>query len=126
MRDFLEKVSVSCFYGFILFLQPLAAFLIGRFFTARQVIHKHRLLGWLGGATLFATVFLLGWWGTNAQLELSRRQCGDYPLCCEYCGLTIIFDAISGIGSLLIFAATAALSIQVEKNKAEATLLNDG
>jgi len=117
MSDFLEKVSAPCFYGFILFFQPLAAFLIGRFFTARQVIHKHRLLGWLGGATSFATVFLLGWWGTNVQLELSRRQCGDYLLCCEYCGLAILFDAISGIGCLLIFVATAGLSIRMEKNK---------
>jgi|WetSurMetagenome_2_1015567.scaffolds.fasta_scaffold77321_1 hypothetical protein len=126
MREFLEKVSVPCFYGFILFLQPVAAFLIGRFFTARQFMYKRRLLGWLGGLVIFAAVFLLGWWGTQARVEFSRMQCGDYPLCCEYCGLAIVFDAISGIGSLLIFLATAGLSIRMEKNRAEADSLNDG
>jgi hypothetical protein len=116
MRDFLEKISVPCFYGFILLLQPLAAFLIGRFFTARQVLHKRRLLGWLGGLAILAAIFLLGWWGTNARVQLSRAQCGDYPLCCEYCGLAILFDAISGIGSLFIFLATTGLSIRSKKH----------
>ena len=107
MEDFIERISIPLFYGFILVVQPLWSWLAARWLVRRWVSRNHPTLGWLVGLGSFAGVYLLGLLGIFLRLELSRKWCGSFPICCEYCGLSYLFDYASGVICLIVFLISA-------------------
>jgi hypothetical protein len=103
MRDFIERISIPLFYGYILFFQPLWAWLAAHWLTRRWVLRGRPRLGWLIGLGSLAGVFLLGWLGIQLRLGLSHAWYGDCPTCYEYTGLSYLFDYASDGISLVIY-----------------------
>ena len=107
MKEFIEQISVPLFYGFILVIQPFWAWGSAHWLVRRWVSRSRPGLGWLVGSASFVGLILLGWLGIYVRLGLSHRWYGDCPVCFEYAGLSYLFDAVSGVISLVIFLVTA-------------------
>jgi hypothetical protein len=112
MREIFDQLSIPCFYGCTLFLQPLWAYLAARWLTRRRELHKRPLTGWLIGLGTLAGIFLTGLAGINLTLRLNHQWYGDCPTCYEYTGLASLIHYGSGIISLIIFLVTAFRGIR--------------
>jgi hypothetical protein len=107
VRDFIERISIPVFYGFILVVQPLWAWLAAHWLVRRWVSRNHPALGWLVGLGSFAGVYLLGLLGIFLRLDLCHKWYGACSNCYEYAGLSYLFDYASGVICLVVFLLSA-------------------
>jgi hypothetical protein len=107
MRDFIERISIPAFYGFILVVQPFWSWLAAHWLVRRWVSRNQPALGWLVGLGSFVGVTLLGLLGIFLRLDLSHKWYGACPTCYEYAGLSYLFDYASGVICLVIFLISA-------------------
>ena len=103
MEDFIERISIPAFYGFILIIQPLWSWLAAHWLVRYWVSRNHPGRGWLVGFGSLIGIYILGLLGIYIRLKLSQKWCGSFPICCEYCGLSYLFDYASGVICLIIF-----------------------
>jgi hypothetical protein len=107
LEDFIERISIPAFYGFILIIQPLWSWLAVHWLVRRWVSRNRPYLGWLFGFGSLAGIYFLGLLGIFFRLKLSHLWYGDCPVCYEYTGLSYLFDYASGVICLIIFLVSA-------------------
>jgi hypothetical protein len=107
MSKYIVEIQALLFFGFIFVIQPFCSWLAARWLVRRWVLRSQPALGWLVGLGSLAGVYGLGLLGIFLQLDLSRKSCGSFPTCCEYCGLSILLDYASGGFCLIIFLVSA-------------------
>jgi hypothetical protein len=107
VRDFIERISIPVFYGFILVFQPFWSWLAAHWLVRRWVSRNRPGRGWLIGLGSLFGVFILGWLLIFLRVRLSHQWYGECPICYEYTGLSYLFDYASGVICLIIFLISA-------------------